>query len=1138
MYLLPEGTVVTSASDLTTASKCEFAFLRALDAKLGRIDRVEEPDDPMLRRAGALGDEHEKKVLARYRATRSVIELARPEITDVQKAADETREAFTSTADVVFQAAFYDGSFVGYADFIVRQQDGTWEVQDSKLARSAKVTALLQLAAYAEQLTKIGITPSTTVRLLLGDGSESAHELRDILPVYRNRRAHLDELIRQRVADTAPIAWGAPGITACGHCATCEPELEASHDLLLVAGLRITQRATLIDAGITTIDQLATHSALVEGITETALESLRLQAQLQVAAVPGEVPPFELHGPGAIASLPMPDPGDIFFDFEGDPLYSEASVGDDETRWGLDYLFGLVENDGTFRTFWAHDFAAERTALEAFLAYLRERRRKYPHMHVYHYAAYERSHLLSLAARHGVGEDEVDDLLRDSVLVDLYPVVRKALRVGSRSYSLKKIEPLYLEEERAGDVTNALDSVEEYVRYRELRDTGNPTGAASVLAQIAEYNRIDCVSTQRLRDFLLDQALAKGVLPGTVERAAREQRDADESPLSERLRAFAGTPVDPERTSDERAFGLAAAAVDYYRREAKSYWWAHFARLLTPLDEWADTRDVFTVENASVESDWSLPPGKRVTRRVLRLTGELAPGSKLGVGDSPYIIYDFDGPAFDERSEPGARPCHSRTTVLEVHDDGTFLVEERLVDETYDDLPIALTPPRPINPGEQPGAIAEWGEQLLDAQPAWPLDAVVDILRRTPPRTRSGALAAVSTDTVDALVASLLDLDSSYLAVQGPPGTGKTHTGARVIARLVLEHGWRVGVVSQGHDTVENLLREVISAGLSAEQVGKKPRRSGATGTETWTVLDGAAIDGFLGQPGRVVGGTAWDFANAERIERRSLDLLVIDEAGQFSLASTIAAGMSARNLLLLGDPQQLPQVSQGTHPEPVDGSALGFVSAGHEVLPPELGYFLPESRRMDAALASVVSELSYEGRLRSHPDTAHRHLDGIEPGLHPVPVVHEDDATSSTAEAERVVELVEQLLGTPWTDPSRRRVRDPLTESDIIVVAPYNAQVALVSELLSHHPGVRVGTVDKYQGQEAVVAIVSLAASSPANVPRGLSFLILKNRLNVAISRAQWAAYLVHSPALTDHLPYTPKGVAELSAFIDLVER
>jgi uncharacterized protein len=231
--------------------------------------------------------------------------------------------------------------------------------------------------------------------------------------------------------------------------------------------------------------------------------------------------------------------------------------------------------------------------------------------------------------------------------------------------------------------------------------------------------------------------------------------------------------------------------------------------------------------------------------------------------------------------------------------------------------------------------------------------------------------------------------------------------------------------------------------------------------------------------------------------------------------------------------------VSQGLHPEPVDASALGWVSDGHDVLPPEYGFFLAETRRMHPSLAEPVSVLSYDGALHAHPCAAQRQLEGVAPGLTPVPVVHEGNATESIEEAAEVVRIVRAVVGHAWTDPSRDRERDPLEQSDIIVVTPYNAQLARVREALdtAGFTAVRVGTVDKFQGQEAVVAIVSLAASSADDVPRGMSFLIMKNRLNVAISRAQWAAYLVYSPQLTEYLPVTAAGVAELSAFVRLVE-
>jgi uncharacterized protein len=484
--------------------------------------------------------------------------------------------------------------------------------------------------------------------------------------------------------------------------------------------------------------------------------------------------------------------------------------------------------------------------------------------------------------------------------------------------------------------------------------------------------------------------------------------------------------------------------------------------------------------------------------------------------------------------------------VIDVAADGSVLVRETLPEDVqaYRQLPMALTPAAPPNTRPLAEAVREWGTDLLAARQngRWPTNATVDLLRRTPPRTRSGSLApegpADGSGRIAAVTASLLDLDASYLAVQGPPGTGKSYLGAYVIAQLVAEHGWRVGVVAQSHAVVENLLDRVVDTGLDADLVGKVP--SGAAEAPRFTALRRNGHLEFAAERdgrGYVVGGTAWDFANAARIPRGSLDLLVIDEAGQFSLASTVAVGVAARNLLLLGDPQQLPQVSQGRHPEPVDGSALGWVSDGHDVLPAELGYFLAESRRMHPALAEAVSRLSYEGRLHAHPGARDRELGGVEPGLHPVP--HLGNATASPQEAAVVVRIVDDLIGRSWSDPDAGISDAPLAQEDVIVVTPYNAQLAEVRELLdaAGFPQVRVGTVDKFQGQEAAVAIVSLAASSAADVPRGMSFLLMKNRLNVAISRAKWAAYLVHSPELTEFLPTTPAGVGELSAFIRLVE-
>ncbi len=1206
-----EQLLVTSASDLTRAAECEFRVARDLDARLGRIAAIADEPDAMLARTAELGDAHEAAVIADYRARAAhpddVLEIDRadrPGLDAIEPFAAQTLDALTRGVPVIVQGTFVDRdhspvpatspepadsaapgalpiAFVGFADFLERMPSGAYRVLDSKLARRAKVTALLQLAAYAEQLERLGIDVDPEVALILGTGEHSIHRLDDIAPVLRARRSRLHQLLRARRAAVGPIAWRDPSVTYCRTCAWCASEIAAHDDVSQVAGLTGAQWTKLGAAGITTLTELAENRGPIDGIAASTLDTLRLQAALQreAAGNPGTPPPVRVRTPGALNALPAPSPGDLYFDFEGDPLYTEH----DPSRWGLDYLFGMVDADEHFTPYWAHSFADERDALLDFLADVEARRQKNPDLHVYHYASYERTHLRSLAARHGVGEQIVDEWLSSGVLVDLYPVVKNALRVGSPSYSIKYLEPIYWPAAREGAaVARGDDSIAEYIRSRELAAQGDTAAAQTILDDIGDYNRVDCVSTLKLAAWL--RGLAAGhpaPAPALIDDRGDDQGDdedddegddgpaIDDSPLRTALLALAthpdGTPTtEPDRTPEQRAYAYAAAAIDYHRREHKTFWWEHFDRLVAPLDEWSDVRDVFTVDANQHRTDapheqspWGKTGKQRSLRRTLVLHGSWAPGSRPSVSgrSGPFAVYAQPGPLPGNPRDPLARAA--RSVAIEAVGDGYVVVTETLADgvDEYSDLPIALTPASPPDPGQQKPAIEEWGAALVDAHPEWPREPVGDLLRRVPPRTLgSKPLAPVTLDAdgepdrVAAVIASLLDLDRSYLAVQGPPGTGKTHLGAHVIAALVRDHGWKVGVVAQSHTTVEHVLASVVRAGLDGRRVGKAPK-TGADpadyATARYTVLGKAdqlaafaAEHAAHGNGGFVVGGTAWDFASPKRLGRRSLDLLVIDEAGQFSLAATIAASMSAKNLLLLGDPQQLPQVSQGTHPEPIDGSALGYLSDGHDVLPAELGYFLAETRRLHPALAEPVSRLSYEGRLHAHPSASARRLEGVAPGLHPVPVEHHGNATESTEEADEVVAIIHRLIGTAWQSAPDAAPR-PLADADIIVVTPYNAQQQTLRERLDAAGllGTRVGTVDKFQGQEAAVAIVSLAASSSRDAPRGMEFLLNRNRLNVAISRAQWAAYLVHSPGLLDSLPHSPAGVAELSAFIRLTE-
>ncbi|HSN36664.1 MAG TPA: AAA domain-containing protein, partial [Arthrobacter sp.] len=823
-----------------------------------------------------------------------------------------------------------------------------------------------------------------------------------------------------------------------------------------------------------------------------------------------------------------------------------------------------------------------------FLDYVEKRRRDYPDMHVYHYAAYEKTALRKLSVLHVAGEDIVDEWLREGLLVDLYQTVRNSIRISENSYSIKKLEPLYMGNNlRSGDVKDAGASVVAYAHYCDARDDGRAEEAATILAGISDYNEYDCLSTLELRNWLLGLAGPKpggggagggsgagtgggsdggtgngggfGADTGAKATSSAGARGADTAldaglaaadldPMEVALGGLASAGVGLS-DSDRKAVSMLAAAVSYHRRERKAFWWAHFDRCENgPDTHHHQDRNVFLVEDAEVLEDW-WRDGTKLPERKVKLIGTVSPGSDLREGSKWFRMYEPPLPAGLEGTgiNGTGRNGWFGTEVLELgHEDGrdTVVIRDKLrkATEPYSQIPVALTEDQPIQTRGLEDALAALASAVAAAlqanPPVFPHHPALDLLRRVPPRLRSVAQLPAPGEGPDRFIDAITDavaaLDHSYLAVQGPPGTGKTHVGSHVIARLVAR-GWKVGVVGQSHAVVENLLRTAVTkAGVDPSLVAKDMKHAEPL---PWQQRSAKDVARLLSSPGgALIGGTAWTMTGSN-VPAGSLDLLVIDEAGQFSLANTLAVAQASSRLLLLGDPQQLPQVSQGAHPEPVDESALGWISAGHATLPPDLGYFLADSWRMTSELCRAVSELSYEGKLRSAPAADLRRLEGAPAGIETVLVEHSGNVTSSTEEAAEVARQVRRHLGLSWHTEQGTR---PLIATDILVVAAYNAQVNVIRDALDSTglAGVRVGTVDKFQGQEAAVVIVSMACSAVAEAPRGMEFLLSRNRINVAVSRGQWRAVVVRAPELTNYLPAHPEGLEQLGGFIGLCQR
>ena len=518
-----------------------------------------------------------------------------------------------------------------------------------------------------------------------------------------------------------------------------------------------------------------------------------------------------------------------------------------------------------------------------------------------------------------------------------------------------------------------------------------------------------------------------------------------------------------------------AAAVGYHNRERKPYWWAHFDRLVTPIEDLVDIRDVMVVEQSEIEADWhKSTPRQKKFRRHIQLTGSFGTGTSLSPGSDLFALYATPSPDAVASENPTQRGTSSVKVTAVVKSEGldVVTVEELLGGDEYLDAPVALAPGRPIPTGRMEKSIAAAASGASEILPELPPVAAVDILRRSTPRTLSGSpLPPVGTDNnyADAITAALLDLDDSYVAVQGPPGTGKTYTGARVVKTLIEQHQWRIGVVAQSHSVVENMLGGILKAGVDPALVAKKGSRSK---TAEWQDIASEEYAGFIAEAegvGCVIGGTAWDFSNTDRVPAGQLGLARRGRsrpirAGEHHCrrdfrAKPVAAGRSAA--VAAGEPRYSPRT----------GRRIGTRLARRG----DTAHCHPNSAtssRKRGGCTRICVRPCPHCRTRASciprkPWSAARKLDGLAAGVHTVFVDHRGNSTYSPEESQEIVRQIQGLLGTPWTDPSEFEGTRPLEQSDILVVAAYNAQVGTVERDLTEAglTEVEVGTVDKFQG-------------------------------------------------------------------------
>jgi uncharacterized protein len=1116
-----------SASDLVGYLYCRH--LSALDRAVAE-GALKKPLiwDPLLEILWKRGLIHEQSYLEHLKkAALEVVKIDGIEVTP--QAVAETVAAMKNGAQIIAQAALSHDGWVGRADILRRVDvpsglgDWSYEAIDTKLARETKAGAVLQLCLYSELIGQIqDLAPEhMAVVVPWSDFEPQIYRFADYAAYFRKVKR---ELLRS-LSEPEPAATYPDPVEHCEVCVwrgTCEQRRRDDDHLCLVAGISKLQINELTERGLNTIKALAAMPLPLDSKPErasaAAYSRVREQARLQVEARESGEPRFELLPVEAgfgLTRLPEPSEGDIFLDLEGDPFAGEH---------GLEYLFGYLSRDGSgvleYRHGWGLSRADEKRAFQDFVDFVMARWADFPGMHIYHYAPYEPAALKRLMGRYATREEELDRMLRAKLFVDLYQVVRHGIRAGVESYSIKRLEPLYAFDRDTAlpDANAALALLQANI---ELDDTSSISKETK--ATVLAYNKDDCVSAAALRDWL--ESLRAQIVSGGTPVPRPEPGDGSPNenvtawlnkinPVIGKLTA--DIPANPEeRTAEQQARWILANVLDWHRREDKAVWWELFRLSDLSAEDLMDEKcglsgltfieEVGGTAKAPIHR-YRFPPQETELRggEELRNWG----GAKLGTVEA----ISFANATIDIKK---------RQDSVGIHPEAVFA-------HSYIDPRVMAESPFRIS-----GHVADCG-----LAGDGPYLAARDLLLKEMPRTGGQPLHRPGETAVAAAIRLCGNLKGGVLPIQGPPGAGKTFTGAQMICEL-MRQGKTVGITANSHKVIRNLINAAIAA---AEKQGLDLQccQKAAEMEETQPHLSFASSNkdllATLGNTATVGGGTAWLWAAPEAADK--VDVLFVDEAAQMSLANVLAVSQAAKTVVLIGDPQQLDQPMQGSHPEGTDVSALDHILGRQRTISPEKGLFLDQTWRLHPDICAFTSELFYDDKLVPRPGLERQVINAAPPicgsGLRYLPVIHHGNQNYSPEEASAIGVLVEGILASNamWVD--LEGWQKPITLDDIMIITPYNAQVFEIQRRL---PGVQVGTVDKFQGQEAPIAIYSTATSSRADAPRGMEFLYSLNRLNVATSRAKCMCIMAGSPELFEVECRTPRQAQLANAFCRFLE-
>ena len=1143
--------------------------------KANRVLSFPEPTE-LEKRLMLEGDDHEKMLMEKFRKEgKSIVDIGNLNLSKEDKFI-KTIEFMKEGIDIISQGALKNKTIRGNADFLYRVEqpsnlgDWSYEPIECKLSSKSKTTFLIQACCYCDLLENILGRKPKLFHLYLGGGSklsDNIFKFSDFEDWYNQLKSQYKQFIDNFDPNKEPDIF--PGNH--GKWTTfIEKELSRRKDLSLVAGMNKYQRHRLIEQSINTIDEFARYD--LEKILvskEDPLINLQKQAKAQVHPKNKDGTSYyewiEIKEDEQIKSLPPPNKGDVWFDMES---CNNAITGDK-----LEYLFGASYKDTkdnlSFKAWWAHDPFQEEKSFKDWVKWIEDRRsiEEYKDLHIYHYGHYEKAAMRQLQEKYTGCSDQIDEWLRSGLLVDLLPIVKASMYLGEEGYSIKNVEKIYPSKytkkfkfKRSADVSNAVESIIEYELWKESGEKIFINGELNKkLKKIEEYNEIDCKSTYILHKFLLDSKSKDPKIRIKIE----DKKFITEDPKKKKdelliisdqflnqLDHFNESDSDNEILNELSSKGIRIRSqlvlshlLRFHKKESNLLWWSYFDR--------KNVSETFELKNEpeSIYNSKLISSEKALNKKQQKTSTTLYKYKFETIEDSKLETEFRKGKLRMEIFETGI--------ILEVSDINNKIGEiilkcsktkyEKYISQIKEEQNLDIGKSDSIDysvfpkncsfiryPEDPSFSLREnlklQAEQWIDNPDKIPL-SLRNFLDKEPNDeiTELNKLIKNDTKNISTFITEFINSQkSTTLAIQGPPGTGKTTVTANCIHKMA-SSGLRIAVSSNSHAVINNLLTKVrescdlnkFEALIYKIENSSKPDED-LKNKKISTIPTKKIAENI--DNANVIGGTVWALSSLELTDK--FDVLVIDEAGQMSMANLMVMARCTKSIILVGDQQQLSQPSQAKHNWGAGLSTLEYWLDEQKVVPNDLGIFLTKSWRMHPKITEIVSDLFYEGKLNGSKEnginqifwgkTFKSNTGKIIPnnGVHFEMVSHEGNSQESQTEIDKIKEIIDSLTNSEFQYLSDGKIKKgKITKKEIIVIAPYNKQVQKLQDCLNEKA--KISTVDKFQGREAAVAIFSLTSSSGNDAPRGLNFLLETNRLNVAISRAKCLSIIVGSKSL-----------------------